>query len=59
VNLVNLIASRLTELPPAAARKKALVMLSTMMGALTMARMVNDEQLSSSILREAKKALLP
>jgi TetR/AcrR family transcriptional regulator, transcriptional repressor for nem operon len=30
-----------------------------MMGALTMARMVNDEQLSSSILREAKKALLP
>jgi len=59
VNLINLIASRLTELPPAAARKKALVMLSTMMGALTMARMVNDEQLSSSILREAKKALLP
>ncbi len=35
-------------------------MLSTMMGALTMARDgPNDEQLSSSIHREAKKALLP
>jgi TetR/AcrR family transcriptional repressor of nem operon len=58
VNLVDLIASRLGELPPAAAKKKALVMLSTMMGALTIARMVNDEQLSATILREARKALL-
>jgi TetR/AcrR family transcriptional repressor of nem operon len=28
-----------------------------MMGALTMSRMVNDEQLSAAILREARKAV--
>ncbi|TAL97773.1 MAG: TetR/AcrR family transcriptional regulator [Paraburkholderia sp.] len=57
VGLVDLIAGHFDELPPAAARKKALVVLSTMIGALTMARMVNDEQLSATILREARKAL--
>ncbi|REG48619.1 TetR family transcriptional regulator [Paraburkholderia sp. BL6669N2] len=58
LKLVDLIANRLPELPRAAAKKKALVILSTMMGALTMSRMVNDEQLSAAILREAKKAVL-
>jgi TetR/AcrR family transcriptional repressor of nem operon len=58
IDFVDLIASHLTELPPAAAKKKALVIVSTMIGALTMARMVNDEKLSASILREARKALL-
>ncbi|WP_460903616.1 TetR/AcrR family transcriptional regulator, partial [Paraburkholderia jirisanensis] len=58
VSLIDLIASHLTELPPAAAKKKALVIVSTMIGALTVARMVNDEKLSASILREARKALL-
>ncbi|MBP0590880.1 TetR family transcriptional regulator [Paraburkholderia sp. LEh10] len=55
---VDLVARHLTELPPAAAKKKALVIVSTMIGALSLARMVNDEQLSASILREARKALL-
>jgi TetR/AcrR family transcriptional repressor of nem operon len=58
VDFIDLIASHLTELPPAAAKKKALVIVSTMIGALTMARMVNDDKLSASILREARKALL-
>lgn len=58
VELVELIARHLDDLPPAAAKKKTLVMLSTMVGAVSLARMVNDEALSASILREARKALL-
>ncbi|WP_250494962.1 TetR/AcrR family transcriptional regulator [Caballeronia sp. GAWG1-1] len=54
--LVELFAGNLDE-PPAAARKQALVMLSTMIGALTLARMVNEPALSDTILREARKAL--
>ena len=57
VALIELIASHLTDLPPAAAKKKALVIVSTMIGALTVSRLVNDEQLSAAVLREARKAL--
>ncbi|CAB3745798.1 TetR/AcrR family transcriptional regulator [Paraburkholderia solisilvae] len=47
------------DLPAAAARKKAWVMLSTMIGAMSVARVVNDEALSDSILRETRKTLYP
>jgi TetR/AcrR family transcriptional regulator, transcriptional repressor for nem operon len=57
VELIDLIARQLTDLTPAAAKKKALVIVSTMIGALTVARLVNDEQLSAAVLREARKAL--
>ncbi|QYD73479.1 TetR family transcriptional regulator [Paraburkholderia edwinii] len=58
VDLAELIASQLPDMPSAAARKKAWVMLSTMIGAMSVARMVNDEALSASILREARKSLI-
>jgi TetR/AcrR family transcriptional regulator, transcriptional repressor for nem operon len=58
VDIVELIASQLTDMPMAAARKKAWVMLSTMLGAMSVARIVIDEALSVSILREARKSLL-
>lgn len=57
IALIELFASHLTDLTPAAARKKATVIVSTMIGALTVARLVNDEALAASVLREARKAL--
>jgi len=57
VKMVDLIASQLDGMTPAAARKEALWMLSTMIGAVTMARVVTDPDLSVSILREARKRL--
>jgi TetR/AcrR family transcriptional regulator, transcriptional repressor for nem operon len=55
--LIDLIAAELHDMPPAAARKQAQVMLATMIGAMTMARMVTDPDLSASILRQARKSL--
>lgn len=55
--LIDLIAGELHDMPPAAARKQAQVMLATMIGAMTMARMVTDAELSASILRQARKSL--
>ncbi|MGF6782287.1 TetR/AcrR family transcriptional regulator [Paraburkholderia sp. GAS334] len=57
LNLVDVIAARLDGKSPAAAKKEALVILSTMIGALTMARVVTDPELSASILRQARKHL--
>ncbi|UPG84061.1 TetR/AcrR family transcriptional regulator [Luteibacter aegosomatis] len=56
VKMAELIAGRL-EMPAAAARKEALTMLSTMIGAVTMARVVTDPSLSASILEQARKHL--
>jgi TetR/AcrR family transcriptional repressor of nem operon len=42
---------------PADARRRALVAVSTMIGAVTMARMVTDPELSAEILREAEQSL--
>jgi TetR/AcrR family transcriptional repressor of nem operon len=58
-HLAELIAGQLPDMPPAAARKKAWVMLSTMIGAMSVARMVNDDALAASILRDARKSLYP
>jgi TetR/AcrR family transcriptional regulator, transcriptional repressor for nem operon len=57
LKMVDAIAGQLDGLSPAAARKEALFMLSAMIGAVTMARMVTDPELSASILREARKHL--
>ncbi|HEV7834189.1 MAG TPA: TetR/AcrR family transcriptional regulator [Caballeronia sp.] len=57
MKMVDVIASQLDGSSPAAARKEALVMLSTMIGAVTMARVVTDSKLSASILQQARKHL--
>jgi TetR/AcrR family transcriptional regulator, transcriptional repressor for nem operon len=54
--LVDLIAGRF-DLTPAAARSRAMAAVSTMIGAVTMARIVDDPKLSAEILKEAKKSL--
>ncbi|WP_242540468.1 TetR/AcrR family transcriptional regulator [Trinickia mobilis] len=55
--LVEAMAAQFDDLPAAAAKKKALVTLSTMIGAVTIARIVTDPKLSASILLEARKRL--
>jgi TetR/AcrR family transcriptional repressor of nem operon len=40
------------------ARRQALVAASTMIGAVTMSRVVTDPELSAEILREAEKSLM-
>jgi TetR/AcrR family transcriptional repressor of nem operon len=57
LNLIGLIASQLDGLTPAAARKEALWIMSSMIGAVTMARVVTDPELSASILRETLRHL--
>jgi TetR/AcrR family transcriptional repressor of nem operon len=53
--LVDAIARQFSELRPDVAKRRALVTLSTMVGALTLARMVNDTSLSTAILRESAR----
>ncbi len=50
-------AKQLSGVTPVSAKKEALVMLCTMIGAVTMARVVVDPALSASILRQARKHL--
>ena len=58
LRLTDVIANHLEGMTPAAAKKRALVIVSTMIGALSMARMVTDPEISASILREARKHLM-
>ena len=57
LKLVEIMAGQFGKLPPKEARRRALVAVSTMVGALTMSRVVNDPKLSAEILREAEKRL--
>jgi TetR/AcrR family transcriptional regulator, transcriptional repressor for nem operon len=57
LELVDIMAGQFGKLPPATARRRALVAASTMVGALTMSRIVTDPELSAEILNEAKKSL--
>jgi TetR/AcrR family transcriptional repressor of nem operon len=57
LTMVDAIAAQLEGMPASAAKKEALWILSTMIGAATMARMVTDTAVSASILREARKRL--
>ncbi len=56
--LIDTIAQNLPSLSSAAAKKEASVILSTMIGAMTVARLVSDADLSASVLTQAKKSLL-
>jgi TetR/AcrR family transcriptional repressor of nem operon len=57
LKLVDIMAGQFGKAKRADARRKALVAVSTMIGALTMSRVVSDPELSAEILREAKKSL--
>ena len=57
LKLVDLMAFQFGKVEPADARRRALVAVSTMIGAMTMSRMVTDPELSAEILREAEKSL--
>src|SRR6266568_8860191 len=55
--LVDFLAEQLRETRPTLAKRRALVALSAMVGAMTMSRMVTDPELSAAILRETKAYL--
>jgi TetR/AcrR family transcriptional repressor of nem operon len=57
LRLVNVLAGKSGRVPPEVARRRALVAVSTMIGAVTMSRMVTDAELSADILVEAEKSL--
>jgi TetR/AcrR family transcriptional regulator, transcriptional repressor for nem operon len=58
LELVDIIAAEFGKTRPDVAKRRALVAASTMIGALTMSRIVTDSQLSAGILREAEKQLV-
>jgi TetR/AcrR family transcriptional regulator, transcriptional repressor for nem operon len=57
LQLVDALAGHMEDTSAAAAKKKALVTLCTMVGAMTMARIVTDPELAASILLQARKHL--
>jgi TetR/AcrR family transcriptional regulator, transcriptional repressor for nem operon len=57
LQLADVIASHLDDLSPVAAKKEALVLLSSMVGAMTMARLVSDKDVSAAILTQMRKTL--
>jgi TetR/AcrR family transcriptional repressor of nem operon len=57
LKMVDVIASQLDGMTPAAARKEAVWIFSAMCGAVTMARIVTDADLSATILRQARQHL--
>jgi TetR/AcrR family transcriptional repressor of nem operon len=57
LKMIGLIAGQLDGLTPVAARKEALWIMSTMIGSVTMARVVTDPKLSASIHRETLRHL--
>src|SRR3984957_5013250 len=58
LELVNIIAAESGKTRPDVARRRALVAAATMIGAVTMSRIVTDPELSAGILREAEKQLV-
>ena len=50
-------AGQFGKLRSATARRRALVAVSTMIGALTVSRFVTDPELSAEILKEAERSL--
>jgi TetR/AcrR family transcriptional repressor of nem operon len=55
--LVEIMAGQFGKAKPADARRRAIVAVSTMIGAMTMSRIVSDPELSAEILLEAEKSL--
>jgi TetR/AcrR family transcriptional regulator, transcriptional repressor for nem operon len=58
LKLVEIMAGRYGRIPPDVARRRALVAVSTMIGAMTASRIVTDPELSAEILKEAEKSLI-
>jgi len=58
LKLVDIVAAEFGKTRPDVARRRALVVAATMIGALTMSRIVTDPELSAAILREAGKRLV-
>ena len=58
LELVDIIAAESGKTRPDVAKRRALVAAATMIGALTMSRIVTDSELSAGILREAEKQLV-
>jgi TetR/AcrR family transcriptional regulator, transcriptional repressor for nem operon len=58
LKLVGVIASQFGKARPDLARRRALVAASTMIGALTMSRIVTDSELSAAILRQTERHLI-
>jgi TetR/AcrR family transcriptional regulator, transcriptional repressor for nem operon len=57
LKLVDIIAAQFNRTRPDVAKARALVALSTMIGAVTISRMVTDPELSATILRQTEKHL--
>jgi TetR/AcrR family transcriptional regulator, transcriptional repressor for nem operon len=57
-NLVEILASEFQGIKPDRAKKRALVTTATLVGALTISRIVNDPTLSKAILREAVDSIV-
>lgn len=57
LKVVDIMAAQFGTAKTAEARRKALIAVSSMIGALTMSRIVTDPELSAEILREVKKNL--
>ena len=58
LRLVDVIAAQYHKTRPEVARRRALVVAASMIGAMTMSRMVRDSELSSAILHEARRHLV-
>jgi TetR/AcrR family transcriptional repressor of nem operon len=58
LKFVEIIASQFGKTRPDVARRRALVAAATMIGALTMSRIVTDSELSATILRQAERHLI-
>jgi TetR/AcrR family transcriptional repressor of nem operon len=57
LKLVDLLAAQFSRTRPDVAKARALIALSTMIGAATISRMVTDPELSATILRQTEKHL--
>jgi len=57
LKLVHVVTTHYSKSPKDGARRRALVAVSTMIGALTMSRVVTDPRLSADILSQARKHL--
>lgn len=55
---VEILSTQFSQYPPSEAKKKALVAAATMIGALTVSRVLTDEALSKTVLRCAQEHLI-
>jgi TetR/AcrR family transcriptional regulator, transcriptional repressor for nem operon len=56
--MIDMIADQIPDVPPKAARKKAMAMLATMMGTVVMARITGNGEFSDEILAAGRDAVL-